>query len=398
MPVLALAGTGAAIAVTLSVRRWLRRRQSDSPVLFEPTVVRGKHCASNEEFMDLVEEHFKKNLRDYEGKPQEAVAKARHIATKTMKIDKRYFCRPIAGLHIPLTPQEQRDLYVEHGIEMAIPAIRGALRNGGVEAKDIGCILFVSHNPFPFPPFTAHLMSKIEFKKDCMQIPVNAMGCAGGGFALHLARDYALAHPEENILILSVELCSLGFRPFSQGMSWFLNSALFGDAVAAAVVRGADSVRSTPAPLLGLSIVHSKQRHVPNTTHVSYFKYNEWGYDFVTTEALCDVVREYCPTFAADLSSEAFQKQPKGIALTVIHPGGAKMVEDASKGLGLTGTWSHKAAIASMANGGNLASATIIDMLRSAWGGLKKSDEVVAMGMGPGFVMDGVAMRMTSLQ
>ena len=56
------------------------------------------------------------------------------------------------------------------------------------------------------------------------------MGCAGGGFALDIARTHLLAHPTHNVLVLCLELCSLGFRPHRNGMSWFLNSALFGDA------------------------------------------------------------------------------------------------------------------------------------------------------------------------
>mmetsp|Transcript_101166 Transcript_101166/g.286697 ORF Transcript_101166/g.286697 Transcript_101166/m.286697 type:complete len:387 (-) Transcript_101166:124-1284(-) len=363
-----------------------------SPVLFEPAVVRGKHAASNEDFMALVEKHFVQNLRNYRDDPGAAIAKAKHISCTTMGIEQRYFCRQIEDLNIPLTPQEQASEYIHHGMEMALPAIEEALGSAGVSASQIGCIVFVSHSPFPFPPFTAHLMSKMAFKTDCVQIPVNSMGCAGGGFALRAARDYLLAHPEENVLVLSVELCSLGFRPYSKDMSWFLNSALFGDAVAAAVVRGGLSFNDLPAQ--GLAIVRGKQRLVPHTTHVSYFKYSEWGYDFVTTQELCATVREHAPHFASELCGGAFGgKQPKDIALTVVHPGGAKMIQDAHAALCTLGTWSHEAALESMADGGNRASATIIDMLRSAWGRLKAGDEVIAMGMGPGFVMDGVAMR-----
>lgn len=363
-----------------------------SPVLFKPTVVRGKHTASNEEFMALVEKHFKHNLRDYNDKPDEAIAKAKHISCKTMGIDRRYFCRQIEDLNVPLTPQEQANEYIHHGMEMALPAVEEALASASVNAKEIDCVVFVSHSPFPFPPFTAHLMSRVEFKADCVQIPVNAMGCAGGGFALRTARDYLLAHPEENVLVLSVELCSLGFRPHSEGMGWFLNSALFGDAVAAAVVRGGLSAVDAPTP--GLAIVGSKERLVPHTMHVSYFKYSEWGYDFVTTEELCTTVREHAPGFASDLCGEAFGgRLPREIALTVVHPGGAKMIQDAHAALGTLDTWSHAAALESMADGGNLASATIIDMLRCAWTRFQVGDEIVAMGMGPGFVMDGVAMQ-----
>ena len=81
-------------------------------------------------------------------------------------------------------------------------------------------------------------------------------------------------------------------------MSWFLNSALFGDAVGAFVVRGADTDQNlTFSPKTALQLVHSKQRLVPATTGVSFFKYDEWGYDFVTTQKVCDVQRKFSPFY-----------------------------------------------------------------------------------------------------
>ena len=35
---------------------------------------------------------------------------------------------------------------------LAIPAISNALDDAGIQQSDVGCVLFVSHSPFHFPP------------------------------------------------------------------------------------------------------------------------------------------------------------------------------------------------------------------------------------------------------
>ena len=103
---------------------------------------------------------------------------------------------------------------------MSIPTVKTALANAQVQSQDINCInciVFVSHQPFPFPPFTAHLMIVIGFHRDCSQIPVTSMGCGSGGFALDAALNYLRANTDHKVLVLCLELCSLGFRPHKNG-------------------------------------------------------------------------------------------------------------------------------------------------------------------------------------
>merc|ERR1711879_371821 len=45
---------------------------------------------------------------------------------------------------------------------------------------------------------------------------------------------------------------------------------------------------------------------------------------------------------------------------------------------------------------GNVASATVTDMIGMAWDELSTGDEAIVIGMGPGFVLDGVCLRMVS--
>ena len=349
---------------------------------------KGKNSVTNVEFMKFFEPHFASHLRDYVNNPTEALAKAKYIACKSMNIERRYFFRELKDLHIPLT---QNDMFIDVGLKMSIPVVVQALKNANIESSDINCIIFTSHQPYPFPTFTSHLMSAMQFSKDCAQIPVTSLGCAGGGFALDATNTHLLAHPTHNVL----KFCSLGFRPHRNGMSWFLNSALFGDAVGAFVACGTESESSASlsSSTTALQLVHTKQRLVRQTTDVSFFNYDEWGYDFVTTQKLCDVCRENVPEFITDLSQEAFRMLPKELPLVVIHPGETRMIREVGKELQLEGSRSSELAVNCMADGGNISSVSVIDMIAKSWATLHWGDEMVCVGMGPGFVMCGAAMR-----
>merc|ERR1719356_1232613 len=291
----------------------------------------------------------------------------------------------------PINPQTQADLLKSIGVSMAMEAIKQACANAGLGTKDIDCLIYTSHLPFPFPPLSTHILNSMDFKADCVNNPCLSLGCAGGGYALRNARDWLTAYPDKVVLIVNCELCSLGFRPHKKGMSWFLNSSLFGDAIAATVVHGPRYKGATSDSFL--RIVHGACRRVQDTTHVSYFQYDEWGYHFITTEALCEVAAGNCPQFAKDLALKAFGKEPKDIRVNIIHPGGARMIREIGHELSLgKSSLSAKLAWESMKSVGNIASATVFDMIRLVWDRLYEGDEAIVIGMGPGFVLEGACL------
>ena len=99
-------------------------------------------------------------------------------------------------------------------------------------------IIYVSCTGFLMPSLTAWLINKMGFRSDTRQIPIAQLGCAAGGAAINRAHDFCTAYPDSNVLIVSCELCSLCYQPTDDGVGSLLSDGLFGDAVAAAVVRG----------------------------------------------------------------------------------------------------------------------------------------------------------------
>src|SRR5262249_23507503 len=116
--------------------------------------------------------------------------------------------------------------------------VRVALASGGVDVRDIDAIVFVSCTGFLMPSMTAWLINNMGFRNDTRQIPIAQLGCAAGGAAINRACDFCNAYPGANVLIVACEFCSLCYQPTDSGVGSLLSNGLFGDAVAAAVVRG----------------------------------------------------------------------------------------------------------------------------------------------------------------
>jgi alkylresorcinol/alkylpyrone synthase len=248
------------------------------------------------------------------------------------------------------------------------------------------------------------------FRPDCAQyfLPASA-GCAGGTISMGLVQDLLRLNPAKNALLVNIELCSLGVRPNRSGMSWLLNAGLFGDAIAATAFRGRKSAEDNleKSSIFGLEMIHSLQRSVPNTSHVSGFLWDPEGYHFVTTQELVRVVEKNVPAFCKEVVKVSGFHDTDDI-ISIVHPGGAKMIDAM---VGVIGPNCIRAARESLADGGNLASCSVLEILSRRWeamrtgkslnsstnvnndGNKSNSVNVVVVAMGPGFVMCGTGCR-----
>src|SRR5215813_4351229 len=132
-----------------------------------------------------------------------------------------------------------RNARYESEAKARIPdVVRRALDHAELTTHDIDMIIYVSCTGFMMPSITAWLINTLDFRLDTRQLPVAQLGCAGGAAAINRAHDFCTAYPDANVLIVSCEFCSLLYQPTDHGVASLLCNGLFGDALAAAVVRG----------------------------------------------------------------------------------------------------------------------------------------------------------------
>jgi len=328
------------------------------------------------EYSITLEETLEFARRMHAGKPQLPLA-LRLI--QNTGVQKRHIVQPIEKTLRHPGFEERNRLYELESKKRCPEVIEQALANAGVTARDIDMILYVSCTGFLMPSLTAWLINRMGFRSDTRQIPIAQLGCAAGGAAVNRAHDFCQAYPEANVLIVSCELCSLCYQPGDDDVSSLLSDGLFGDAVAAAVVRGRGGT--------GVALERNSSYLIPNTEDWISYAVRSTGFHFQldrrvpgTMEPLAPVLRELAADHGWDIGSLDFY---------IIHAGGPRILNDLSKYLGVDYEM-FRHSWATLTEYGNIASAVVLDALRRLFdeGTMAPGATGVIAGFGPGITAE----------
>jgi 1,3,6,8-tetrahydroxynaphthalene synthase len=155
-----------------------------------------------------------------------------------------------------------------------VPAvIQRALDDAELLTTDIDVIIYLSCTGFMMPSLTAWLINEMGFDSTTRQLPTAQLGCAAGGAAINRAHDFCTAYPEANALIVGCEFCSLCYQPTDIGVGSLLSNGLFGDGIAAAVVRGRGGE--------GVSLERNGSYLIPKTEEWIMYDVRATGFHFL---------------------------------------------------------------------------------------------------------------------
>ncbi|WP_078899993.1 type III polyketide synthase [Streptomyces sp. SBT349] len=313
------------------------------PRLCKPSVSVPEYVITMEETLEFAE-------RVHAGKPQLPLA-LRLIQNTGVR--KRHIVQPIEETLLHPGFEERNRIYEVESKKRCPEVIERALGNAGLGARDIDAIIYVSCTGFLMPSLTAWLINIMGFRSDTRQIPIAQLGCAAGGAAINRAHDFCLAHPESNVLIVSCELCSLCYQPGDDGVGSLLSDGLFGDAVAAAVVRGSGGT--------GIELERNASYLIPNTEDWISYAVRDTGFHFQldrrvpgTMEPLAPVLRDLATDHGWNIRDLDFY---------IIHAGGPRILDDLAKFLDVDREM-FRHSWATLTDYGNIASAVVLDALR----------------------------------
>ncbi len=338
-------------------------------ILCKPSVSVPEHIITVEETLE-----FARNMHG--GKPQLALA-LRLIQNTGVR--KRHIVQPIEKTLSHPGFEERNRVYELESKKRCPEVIEQALANAHVAARDIDAIIYVSCTGFLMPSLTAWLINNMGFRPDTRQIPIAQLGCAAGSAAINRAHDFCTAYPQRNVLIVSCELCSLCYQPDDDGVGSLLSDGLFGDAVAAAVVRGRGGT--------GIALERNASYLIPNTEDWISYAVRATGFHFRldrrvpgTMEPLAPVLRELATDHGWDIGKLDFY---------IIHAGGPRILDDLSKFLNVDSSM-FRHSWATLSEYGNIASAVVLDALRRLFdeGTTLPSATGVVAGFGPGITAE----------
>ncbi|BBA98103.1 putative Type III polyketide synthase [Actinacidiphila reveromycinica] len=339
------------------------------PRLCKPAMRAPEHVITLEETLEFA-------ARAHAGKPQLPLA-LRLI--RNTGVRKRHIVQPIEKtLHHPGF-QERNRVYEVESKKLTPGVIEQALANADLKARDIDAIIYVSCTGFLMPSLTAWLINTMGFRSDTRQIPISQLGCAAGGAAINRAHDFCVAHPGSHVLIVSCELCSLCYQPDADDIGSLLSDGLFGDAVAAAVVRGEGGV--------GIDLERNASYLIPGTEDWISYAVKDTGFHFQldrrvpgTMEPLAPVLRELAKDHSWDVGKLDFY---------LVHAGGPRILDDLAKFLEVDRnvfrhSWS------TLHEYGNIASAVVLEAARRMFEEAPPAPGATGLiaGFGPGITAE----------
>jgi len=295
-----------------------------------------------------------------------------------------YEDRPSEKPRVPTTA-ERMEIYEREAPPLALSAARNALGKAHLQNREITHIVTASCTGFTAPGIDHRLMEELDLDPSTPRTHIGFMGCHAAINALAAARAICRAQPSAIVLGVMVELCTLHFQP-GLHRDDALPNALFADAAAAFIMTGPQS----PVPATPWRISQTRSRVLPDTKALMTWRITDSGFRMTLDASVPDVIAAQLPPLTrewgwADSPATAW----------AIHPGGPRILEAASRTLGV----SEERTAASrkvLATVGNVSSATVLFILEEILRHPEGLDTIRLLAFGPGlsveaaeFVSDG---------
>ncbi|SOD62363.1 1,3,6,8-tetrahydroxynaphthalene synthase [Streptomyces zhaozhouensis] len=291
----------------------------------------------------------------------------------------RYLVQPIEDTLRHPGFEERNRIYEAEAKRRVPQVVYQALDNADLTVRDIDLIVYVSCTGFMMPSMTAWLINTLGFRPETRQLPIAQLGCAAGGAAINRAHDFCQAYPEANALIVACEFCSLCYQPTDLGVGQLLSNGLFGDAVAAAAVRGRGGS--------GVSLERNASHLVPDTEDWISYGVRATGFHFQLDKRVPTTMKMLAP--ALRTLADDHQWDVSGLDFHIVHAGGPRILDDLCHFLDVDPEM-FRFSRATLTERGNIASCVVFDALERlfAEGGAEQGARGQIAGFGPGITAE----------
>ncbi len=305
-------------------------------------------------------------------------------------VDGRYLARPIET-YVSLTFGEANDIWIETAHRLGAEAVTTALSRAGIRPDQPGAILFTSVTGVSSPSIDALLVNTLGLSRHIRRTPIFGLGCVAGASGIARAADYVRAYPDQYVILLSVELCSLTLQRDDVSPANLISTGLFGDGAAAVIVAGKDCPVTTPLP--GVQIVDTLPTFYPDTEDTMGWRISERGFRIILSPNVPDVIAENVGRDLNELLARNGLTRAD-IGNWILHTGGPKILRGTQHALGITEadlatTWDC------LRRMGNLSSASVLMVLEETMLHRRPAPGTWSIlgAMGPGFCSELLLLR-----
>lgn len=304
-------------------------------------------------------------------------------------VSERYLVRPIEDYAALGDFGERNDIFLVEATALGERAIKQALAHAGVEPADVDVLITTTITGLAVPSLDARLVGPLGLRDDVKRIPIVGLGCVAGAAGIARAHDHLVGHPDDVVVLLAIELCSLTVQQHDTSTPNLVASGLFADGAGAVVLTGANWPPAQRAP----RIRSTRSRLYPDTERAMGWDVRGTGMQIVLGAEVPDLVRENVRGDTDRFLAEHGLTRAD-IGWWVAHPGGPKVLDALADALeiepdALGVTWRSLDRI------GNLSSASVLHVLADTL--TDRPPEPGSLGvllaMGPGFCLELVLLE-----
>lgn len=285
------------------------------------------------------------------------------------------------------TVSKRMDMYRKHAVDLSIQAVNQCLESlDGFELKEITHLITVSCTGMYAPGLDIDLIHALDLPSSTSRTAINYMGCYAAISALKVADSICRGNPSANVLIVSIELCSLHFQKIKTDDNLLAN-ALFGDGAAATVVSSRKLSEKSLLPVSFYCDIMDEGRDD------MAWNIGDFGFEMRLSAYVPGIIQKGVHCLTQRLL-EQIQLSSTDIDIYAIHPGGKKILEAVEGELNMTRE-DNSFAYHVLKNYGNMSSPTILFVLKEILESpnVEKEMNVLSFAFGPGLTLESMLLN-----
>jgi alkylresorcinol/alkylpyrone synthase len=309
---------------------------------------------------------------------------------RSVLVKKRHLSMPVDTYANEQSFAYRNQAFIDIGVDLAERCVRELLLKAHVEPQAISQIIFTTVTGIAVPSIDARLMNRLAFSPHVKRTPIFGLGCVGGAAGLARAADYLVGHPDDLVVLLSLELCSLTFQKKDLSIANMIACGLFGDGAAAVLLAGNQhALAKSCLP----KIVDNRSFFFPQSEDVMGWQVTDDGFKIILNADVPKIALEKIPS-CVDEVLKSHRLHCSDIASWIAHPGGPKVIQALIDGLKLPKD-ALEISYDTLAEYGNLSSASVLLILEKTIESrqFRSGDYGMVFAMGPGFCAELVVLR-----
>jgi len=280
------------------------------------------------------------------------------------------------------TPDQLIDRFEKYGTLIGVEAVKKCLQKYELKAEEVDAFFVTTCTGYLCPGLTSYVSEQVGFRSNIYALDLVGIGCGAAIPAIKNADEYLRNHPNSNVIVLCVEICTAAIS-WGDEIDLILSNVLFGDGAAACL----------------LSNKECDDGLIVNDFHSILWPQHRDELRFKTKDSrLCNVIKKDVPGIAAKAVKETMEKLSINcigdINHYAVHPGGRRILDEIEQALDFKNDELGPSR-AILRDYGNMSSPSVLfvlkDILKSDK--LRNGDNIALFAFGAGFTAFGAIFR-----